>query len=232
MSANKPDWLADVRKFCRDAGIAISGWGPDTLIVEARSPERARLISNRLRPLGLAPVASEDDAAAGLLLLSRNPSATRAKETGCHSFASLARRPRVERAAPMLEALFSIWLFWYGARRPPPTSWYFTGAASIALLVFLWDFSRTWGWCVQIGAQELRVRRYFWRREIPWAQLRGVEFGSVQSRGATRASVVLTLPANRTFRLGVFSAPYASALRDGLRKELAWRQMPGPGALK
>ena len=232
MSANKPDWLADVRKFCREAGIAISGWGPDTLIVEAKSPARARLISNRLRPLGLAPVASEDDAAAGLLLLSRNPSAIRAKETEARSLADLARRPQVERAAPLLEALFSIWLFWYGARQDAPTSRYYTSAASIALLVFLWDFSRTWGWWVQIGAQELRVRRYFLWREIPWAQLRAVEFGSVRSRGAVRASVVLKLPANRTFRLGVFSAPYATALRDGLRKELAWRQMPGPGPSK
>jgi hypothetical protein len=226
MSTQKPDWLPGVRKFCRDAGIAISGWGPDTLVVEAKSPELARVISNRLRPLGLAPVASEDDAAAGLLLLSRTAT-TRLNAAAAPSLADLARRPTVERLGPLLEAVFATWLFWYGARQPLRVSWYYSAGATIALIVFLWDFSRTWGWRVQFGGEDLRIRRYFLWRAIPWGQVRAVEFGTVRSRGAVRSSVVLKLAANRTFRLGVFAVPYAHALRDGLRRELASRQMRG-----
>src|SRR5690349_15526680 len=43
MSKN-PDWLPQVREFCRDHGIKIMAWGADTLVVQAKSPEIASQI--------------------------------------------------------------------------------------------------------------------------------------------------------------------------------------------
>lgn len=46
------------------------GWGPNALIVEAKSPERAAEISAQLANLGFRPVPDPDDDYAGLLTLS------------------------------------------------------------------------------------------------------------------------------------------------------------------
>jgi hypothetical protein len=224
MSKEQPGWLPVVRKFCHDAGIGISGWGPDTLVVEAKSPERARQISSQLQPFGFAPIESEDDTDAGLLLLSRNPAATRANEAESRASADLSRRPLIERVLPAFEALFSIWLFWFSLRQPLPKSWFYAACASIALLVFLWDVGRTWGWRLQMAPEELRVRRYFRWSVIPWAQIRAVEVSSVRSRGSVREAVTLTLSSNATLRLGVFGYLGARALRDRLRQEIAQRR--------
>jgi hypothetical protein len=48
-------------------------WGPDTLVVEAKSPEIASQISNQLRQLGFKPVEDEADNYAGILTLSLKP---------------------------------------------------------------------------------------------------------------------------------------------------------------
>lgn len=72
MSKN-PDWLPQVRDFCRDAGIKIMAWGPVTLVVEAKSPEIAAQVSNQLRQLGFKAVEDEADGYAGILTLSLKP---------------------------------------------------------------------------------------------------------------------------------------------------------------
>ena len=72
MSKN-PDWLPQVRDFCRDAGIKIMAWGPVTLVVEAKSPEIAAHVSNQLRQLGFKAVEDEADSYAGILTLSLTP---------------------------------------------------------------------------------------------------------------------------------------------------------------
>jgi len=71
--AKDPDWLPQTREFCRSAGIKIMAWGPDALVVEAKSPETASQISNQLRQLGFKAVPDEADSYAGILTLSLKP---------------------------------------------------------------------------------------------------------------------------------------------------------------
>lgn len=68
-----PDWLPQVREFCRDSGIKIMAWGPDSLVVEAKSAEMASQISNQLRQLGFKAIEDEADSYAGILTLSLKP---------------------------------------------------------------------------------------------------------------------------------------------------------------
>lgn len=68
-----PEWLPQVRELCRDAGIKIMAWGPDSLVVEAKSAEIASQTSNQLRQLGFEAVEDEADSYAGILTLSRKP---------------------------------------------------------------------------------------------------------------------------------------------------------------
>ncbi len=75
MSRARPDWLDEVREFCRGAGIMIMAWGPEALVVEAKSPERAHEIAAQLGALGFKAVLDEADASAGMLTLSRKTSA-------------------------------------------------------------------------------------------------------------------------------------------------------------
>jgi len=72
MSSN-PSWLPQVREFCKNAGITIMGWGPETLIVQAKSPEMATQISQQLRQLGFKAVEDEGDSYAGILTLTLKP---------------------------------------------------------------------------------------------------------------------------------------------------------------
>jgi hypothetical protein len=72
MSKN-PDWLPQVREFCREHGIKIMAWGPDTLVVEAKSPEIVSQVSIHLRHLGFKAVEDEADNYAGVLTLSLKP---------------------------------------------------------------------------------------------------------------------------------------------------------------
>lgn len=66
-----PDWLPLVREFCHGAGIKIVAWGPEALVVEAKSPEQVAQISLQLGNLGFKAVEDDDDRYAGLLTLSR-----------------------------------------------------------------------------------------------------------------------------------------------------------------
>jgi hypothetical protein len=54
-------------------GIGVSGWGADTLIVEAKSLDRTKQISSQLRQFGLSTIENADDAGAGLLLFVAEP---------------------------------------------------------------------------------------------------------------------------------------------------------------
>ena len=45
-------------------------WGPETLVVEAKSPEMPTQISHQLRQLGFKAVEDEGDSYAGILTLS------------------------------------------------------------------------------------------------------------------------------------------------------------------
>jgi hypothetical protein len=73
VSKVKPSWLLETSEFCRSAGIKIMAWGPDTVFVEAKSPDRAKEIASQLTQLGFTVVKDEGDAYAGMLSLSRNP---------------------------------------------------------------------------------------------------------------------------------------------------------------
>jgi hypothetical protein len=73
MGRENPDWMPQVREFCRSQEITIMAWGLETLVVEAKSPERADEISQELRQLGFKAIADENDAYAGMLTLSRRP---------------------------------------------------------------------------------------------------------------------------------------------------------------
>jgi hypothetical protein len=69
--AKEPEWFPPVRDFCREAKIKIMGWGPEALVIEAKSPEVAAQIANQLGSFGLTPVIDTADAEAGMLTLSR-----------------------------------------------------------------------------------------------------------------------------------------------------------------
>ena len=71
--ANDPDWLPQVRELCRNAKIKIMAWGPETLVVEAKSQEIASQISHQLRQLGFKVIEDEADSYAGILTLSLTP---------------------------------------------------------------------------------------------------------------------------------------------------------------
>jgi hypothetical protein len=79
VSKEKPSWLLETSEFCRSAGIKIMAWGPDTVVVEAKSPVRAKEIASQLGQLGFKAVEDEDDAYAGMLSLFRNPATVHGK---------------------------------------------------------------------------------------------------------------------------------------------------------
>lgn len=220
MGKEKPAWLQQVREFCRTAGIEICGWGSDTLVVETKSPDRAEQITSQLRAFGFDLV--ENDADSGTLLLSLNPAATRAKEKECSASFDLSRRLMRERIVPVFEALLGICLFWYSVTTPPPKSERFTALAWLILIVFLVDAGRLWGWALRMSPAELQVRRYFRWSAIPWTQIRGVELTS--GRSPYQQGVTLALAPDGKLRLGAFAYPFARALRDRLRQEIAKQQ--------
>lgn len=220
MGKEKPVWLQQVREFCRTAGIEICGWGSDTLIVETKSPDRAEQITSQLRAFGFDLV--ENDADSGTLLLSLNPAATRAKEKESSASFDLSRRLMRERIAPVFEAILGIWLFWYSITLPSPKPERFTVLAWLILIVFLVDAGRLWGWALRLSPAELQIRRYFRWSAIPWTQIRSVELTS--GRSPYQQGVTLILAPSGKLRLGAFVYPFARALRDRLRQEVAKQQ--------
>jgi hypothetical protein len=69
---SKPEWFRETQGFCRNAGINIVAWGPNTLVVEVKSPDRAKEIARQLGHLGFKVVEDQNDECAGMLSLSRN----------------------------------------------------------------------------------------------------------------------------------------------------------------
>jgi hypothetical protein len=77
--ANQPDWLAQVRAFCKQSTIEIMGWGEETLVVKAVGTDQAKKVADELRSFGFEAIEDENDAEAGMLLLSRDRAATLTK---------------------------------------------------------------------------------------------------------------------------------------------------------
>jgi phosphosulfolactate synthase (CoM biosynthesis protein A) len=77
--ANQPDWLAPVRAFCKQSNIEIMGWGEVTLVVKAAGTDQVKKVADELRSFGFEAIEDENDAEAGMLLLSRDRAATLAK---------------------------------------------------------------------------------------------------------------------------------------------------------
>lgn len=222
MSKETPAWLPEAREFCRSAGIEVSGWGSDTLLVKVESADRANRVSSQLRPLGFEPIEDEDESEAGLLLLSLNPAATRANQTESWTHVDVSQRPTIERAAPVIEGSLSIWCFWYSIAKAEPKSWFYAALAAILLIIFVRDVSRFWGWKLQMSPEELRVRLNFRWSAIPWTQIQTTETGP--AGGRNQEAVTLTLASNARLRLGTFGYRFARVLRDRLRKEINQRR--------
>ncbi len=146
MGKEIPNRLQQAREFCRGAGIEVYAWGPDTLTVRAESPERTKQAISQLRSLGFEPIEDEDDTQAGILLLSRNPVATRANQSQSRASFDLSKQPLVRRVAPAFEAALSIACFWFSTTQAAPKSWFDAAMGSIFPIIFLWDGGRVWGW--------------------------------------------------------------------------------------
>lgn len=220
-----PAWLPETREFCRRTGITIMGWGPNMIVVGAKSPDRAREIASQLGQLGFKTIASEDDANAGLLSLSPNPDAISSLATEQLSqgrYADFSRRPLSDLFAPAFELLISLTCFWFFARQAPPKSWIFAALASLLFVLFIRDGLRIWGWSLQTAADELRIRRHFAWTEIPWTEIRSVE--AVAAGGRNQETVTLTLTSTKSLNVGTFGYPFARALRDHLREQIAMRR--------
>ena len=71
MAKQKPEWFDQTKEFSSSTGIKIMAWGPSQLVVEAKSPEQARVIAIKLGQLGFKAVDDEGDAYAGMLTLTR-----------------------------------------------------------------------------------------------------------------------------------------------------------------
>ncbi len=210
---NKPPWLREVREFCRGAGIEITGWGADTLIVTAKSPDGAQQIASQLGPFGFTPVENEEDAYAGLLTLSLHPAATRNKIA---SF-NVSQRPLNERLIPLIWGALSIGLF-VGHFR---SRWLnLVGVLPTAL--FLWYGVQIWGWALEVLPQELRVRRRWRWSSFAWDEIRGIE--TAPARGRDQEAVILKLVSNTSESLGSFWFAFARNMRDRLGYEIAKRR--------
>ncbi len=221
-----PEWLPEARALCSRARITILGWGPDMLTVEAKSPQRVREITSQLSALGFQIIDSQDDVAAGMLSLSRNPDAGQAKKA---SFA-ISRRPWQEQIEPVIWALGGAGLFtslYRGTGAYSPLFFVVVGTALV--LLFLWDALRIWGWRLEILPEGLRLRRAFRWREIPWTDIRAVESAPallrrLHARARNQEVVTLQLVSNSSERVGTFVYVFARNLRDRLRLEIAQRQ--------
>lgn len=77
--AKQPYWMAEVRSFCKQSKIEIMGWGDETIIVKAIGVDQAKKVADELRNFGFEAIEDENDAEAGMLLLSRDRAGTLAK---------------------------------------------------------------------------------------------------------------------------------------------------------
>jgi hypothetical protein len=212
-----PAWLPEAHEVCREFGINIMAWGPDMLTVEAKSAERARQIESQLAALGFKAIRDEDNTAAGLLSFSKNPQAVQAKIA---SF-DISRRRWDEQIVPLIWAICSLLLipgFTASNRR---VSWLAVPVGLLTALMFFVDSARIWGWKLDLGANELRVRRYYRWHSIRWNEIRAVD--SVASARRAEEVVLLRLNSGTAEKLGSFNCGFARNLRDRLRMEIGQR---------
>jgi hypothetical protein len=213
----KPPWLDEAEEFCKNAKIKVMGWGPDLLVVEAKSNERAKEIASQLGQLGFHAIESEDDAYAGILSLSKNPAAVQAKIA---TF-DISRRRWDEQIEPLIWALGTLLLLpWHYTGRESGLYWVRFPFGLLSACLLVWDGLRIWGWRLEILPEGLHVRRRFRWKTIPWDQIRSVES---LSRGR-QERVILNLVSNTSENLGTFIDAFARNLRDRLRIELAQRR--------
>ena len=217
LEKTKPEWLDQARHFCRPAGIRIVAWGPSVLCVEAKSPARASGAASQLATLGFKPIASEDDAKAGILSLSKDPDVIQAKIT---SF-DLSRRRWDERIEPLIWAGYAIVflapqvLAIAHVIRRGSLSHLAQGLLSLLLEV------RMWGWRIEIVPSEIRVWRAYRWTAIRWNQIVAVE--SIPANwGRDQESVLLKVESCPAVTLGTFACPFAR----NLQRPLASRTRP------
>jgi len=223
MSNGRPPWVIEAVDFCRNAGIKIVAFGPDMLTVEAKSPERAKEIASQLALLGFKTIQNEDNTQTGLLDLSPDPEAVRARMA---TF-DVSRRPWLEQIAPILWAAY-LFLFLIlshdilrSGRHPYLADWLLL---VIGVWRFLQDAGRIWGWRLEILPEGLRIRRWFRWSMIPWNEIRAID-SFVSGWGWGRdATVELTTSSSATERLGSFRYGFARDMRNRLRYELSQRQ--------
>jgi len=218
---DRPAWLDETSNFCKSARITIVAWGPNGLLVEAKSPERAKEIASQLGQLGFKVIENEDNDYAGILELSQNPAAVQAAIQAEIASFDVSRRHLGEQIEPIFLAFCSLLLvpglFGNDVRYP---SWITLPLGLLSLIGFVWDGSRIWGWRLEMVPEGLRVQQYFRWSTIPWEQIRTVE--SVDAAwGRNQESVVVKLASGSSVRLGTFNFLFSRKLRDRLRYELA-----------
>ena len=224
MTRADPAWLKEAREVCRQAGIKIAALGNESLVVYLGSSRRAAEVASQLAPLGLQPMNDEDDDSAGLLTLCRDPEGARAKqrETPTPRYSDFSKPPVLDRLTPALEFLFSILSFWLGITQFQ-RFWILIPFAAVLLVKSIWNGARIWGWSVYSQSAGLALRRHFRWTVIPWDQINSVESRSHYGRGQDRETVTL-ITRGRSLRLGTFGYPFARALRDYLRDQIALHQ--------
>jgi hypothetical protein len=226
MKKADPAWLPQVRTLCSRAGIAILGWGPDLVTVEAKSSQSIREITSQFGSLGFKAIASEDDACAGILSLSKNPDAVRSKV----AHFDISRRPWGEQIEPLIWAAGGAGLLVSIAKRPGSyPSWLALPLGTGLGLLAVWDAFRVWGWRLEIVPEGLRIRRNFRWSIIPWIDIRAVDSAPavlrrLHARVRNEEVVTLKLASNSCQRLGTFIDFFARNLRDSLRVEIVQRQ--------
>ncbi len=224
MTTADPAWLKEAREVCRRTGINIAAHGDDSLVVYVESRGQAADIASQLAPLGLQPLKDEDDDSAGLVTLCRNPEGICAKgrEARRARFSDFSKPPMLDRLTPPLEFLFSILAFWLSATQFQ-RFWILMPVGTFLLAKAIWDGARIWGWRVRSQSEGLALRRNFRWTVIPWAQISAVETRRAPYYGRYQEAVIL-IAANRSLRLGTFGCPFARALRDHLRGQIALHQ--------
>lgn len=218
MKKIEPAWLIEARQFCSKAGIKIIAWGPNALIVEAKSSERAREIASQLGQLGLKTLDDEDDAYAGILTLSRAPAALQTEVASL----DVSHRRWDEQLQPFIWAAAAITFIERGVGR----SWRYSARLMLAVgfilsVLFLLDAVRIWTWRMEILPEAIRVRRGFRWRTFSKTQIHAVE--SVQAWSRNQERVVLHLASRTLESLGTFGVVFARRLRDRLRQEIQSR---------
>lgn len=220
MIPSDPTWLPQTRQYCKSAGIRIVAWGPNLLTVEAKSDQRAKLIASELATFGFHPVEAAENADSGLLDLSKNPDAVRAqiaKYDVTHPCWQDAAQPVAWGACSLLliPGLFA------GAD-PREPYWLIAPLGIGALVMFLHEAARIWGWRAEFTDDALRVRRNFRWATIPWANIASVYTKDKPGREDT---VRLALNSNERVSVGTFYAPFAHALRDEVRARISNRTL-------